>query len=193
MTNTFTRYVELVPIDSKETITVANAIFVFWICRYGLPLKLVTENGKEFVSKVCQELWKKLDLIHNTTTPRHPQVNAQAEVVNRTIIRYLKSFVDQSTLDWEEFLAPLMFSYNTTFHRSIKTFPFYMSFGIHPRLPSELIGPAYGEDEPTEIMQQLQVARNIAKEFMDKVAQECKRQYDEKALKRLFNVNQEVL
>jgi len=193
MTDAFTRYVELVPIDNKETITVANAIFVFWICRYGVPLELVTDNGKEFVSKVCQELWKKLDLIHNTTTPRHPQANAQAEVVNRTIIRYLKSFVDQSTLDWEGFIAPLMFSYNTTFHRSIKTSPFFMSFGIHPRLPSELIRPAYGENEPTEIMQRLQVARNIAKEFMDKAAQEYKRQHDEKAVKRLFNVNQEVL
>jgi len=40
MTDAFTSYVELVAIDNKETETVANAIFVFWICRYGVLLDL---------------------------------------------------------------------------------------------------------------------------------------------------------
>ncbi|MBM3917836.1 MAG: DDE-type integrase/transposase/recombinase, partial [Sphingomonadales bacterium] len=193
MTDAFTRYVELVAIDNKETETVANAIFVFWICRYGVPLELVTDQGKEFVSKVCQSLWEKLDLIHNTTSPRHPQANAQAEVVNRTIIRYLGSFVDESTLDWECFLAPLMFSYNTTYHRSLKTSPFFLTFGLHPRLPQELDRPYYGTDLPTELMQRLQVARNIARQFMDKAALDYKRQHDDHAVQRTFRVNQEVL
>jgi len=193
MTDAFTRYVELVAIDNKETETVANAIFVFWICRYGVPLELVTDQGKEFVSKVCQSLWEKLDMIHNTTSPRHPQANAQAEVVNRTIIRYLGSFVDESTLDWECFLAPLMFSYNTTYHRSLKTSPFFLTFGLHPRLPQELDRPYYGDDLPTELMQRLQVARNIARQLMDKAALNYKRQHDDHAAQRTFRVNQEVL
>jgi len=193
MTDAFTRYVELVAIENKETETVANHIFVHWICRYGVPLELVTDQGKEFVSKVCQDLWKKLDLVHNTTSPRHPQANAQAEVVNRSIIRYLSSFVDESTLDWECYLPPLMFSYNTTFHRSIKSSPFFLSFGTHPRLPHELTGPSYGSDLPTELMQRLQVARNIARQLMDKAAMEYKEQHDEKAKVRPFEVNQAVL
>jgi transposase InsO family protein len=164
-----------VAIDNKETETVAQAIFVHWICRYGVPLEIVTDQGKEFVSQVCQTLWDKLELVHNTTTPRHPQANAQAEVVNRSIIRYLSSFVDDSTLDWEVYLAPLMFSYNTTFHRSLKTSPFFMTFGIHPRLPAEIVQPQYGSDLPTELMQRLQVARNVARQFMDKAALETSR------------------
>jgi len=47
MTDAFARYVELVPIENKETIMVANEIFVYWICRYGVALELVTDNGKE--------------------------------------------------------------------------------------------------------------------------------------------------
>ena len=193
MTDAFTRYVELVAIANKETETVANAIFVHWICRYGVPLEIVTDQGKEFVSNICQSLWDKLKLVHNTTTPRHPQANAQAEVVNRTIIRYLSSFVDDSTLDWEIFLAPLMFSYNTTFHRSLKTSPFFMTFGVHPRLPNDIITPQYGSDLPTEVMQRLQVARNIARTFMDKAALEYKEQHDSRAKQRDFVINQQVL
>ncbi len=193
MTDAFTRYVELVAIENKETETVANAIFVHWICRYGVPLEIVTDQGKEFVSHVCQTLWDKLELIHNTTTPRHPQANSQAEVVNRSIIRYLASFVDDTTLDWECFLAPLMFSYNTTYHRSLKTSPFFMTFGVHPRIPQEIVRPQYGSDLPTEIMQRLQVARNVARSFMNKAALEYKEQHDRHAKQREFVVNQEVL
>jgi len=193
MTDAFTRYVELVAIENKETETVANAIFVHWICRYGVPLEIVTDQGKEFVSHICQTLWDKLELIHNTTTPRHPQANSQAEVVNRSIIRYLASFVDDTTLDWECFLAPLMFSYNTTFHRSLKTSPFFMTFGVHPRVPQEIVRPQYGSDLPTEIMQRLQVARNVARSFMNKAALDYKEQHDRHAKQREFVVNQEVL
>ncbi len=180
-------------IENKETETVANAIFVHWICRYGVPIEIVTDQGKEFVSHVCQALWNKLELIHNTTSPRHPQANSQAEVVNRSIIRYLASFVDDTTLDWECFLAPLMFSYNTTFHRSLKTSPFFMTFGVHPRIPQEIVRPQYGSDLPTEIMQRLQVARNVARSFMDKAALEYKEQHDKNAKQRDFVVNQQVL
>ena len=70
------------------------------------------------------------------TTPHHPQCNSQAEVANKTIAKYLASFCDDSTLDWELYLAPLMFSYNTSFHRSIKNTPFYLTFGMEPRLPA---------------------------------------------------------
>jgi len=180
LTDAFTRYVELVAIQNKETATVATAIFMHWICRYRVPLEIVTDQGKEFVSQVCQHLWDKLPLVHNTLTP-YLQV------------RYLASFVDQFTLDWELYLAPLMFSYDTTFHRSIKTFPFFRTYGIHPRLPQELNWPHYSEDLPTELMQRLQVARNIARSFMDKAALDYKCQHDVKAVQRQFHVNQEVL
>ena len=44
----------------------------------------------------------------------------QAERANQTIIKYLNSFTNDSTLDWEDYLYPLMFYYNTSFHRSIE-------------------------------------------------------------------------
>jgi hypothetical protein len=86
-----------------------------------------------------------------------------------------------------------MFSYNTTFHRSIKTSPFFMTFGVHPHLPNEITSPQYGSDMPTELMQRLQVARNVARQFMDNAAIEYKQQHDLNAKQREFVVNQPVL
>jgi len=48
MTDALTKYVELVPLQNKEATTVAEAIFDKWICRFGAPLDLITDQGKEF-------------------------------------------------------------------------------------------------------------------------------------------------
>ena len=82
-----------------------------------LQIWLPTNQGKEFCAKLSNELFKLLKIRHATTSPYHPQCNSQAEVANKTIAKYLTSVVDKSTLDWEDYIGPLMFSYNTSFHR----------------------------------------------------------------------------
>jgi hypothetical protein len=125
ITDAFTKYVELVALPNKEAATVAEAIFDKWICRFGTPLDLVTDQGTEICARMSQELFTRLGTAHLTTTSHHPQCNSQAEVANKTIAKY-----------WELYLAPLMFSYNTSFHRSIKTSPFFLTYGMEPRLPT---------------------------------------------------------
>jgi hypothetical protein len=55
------------------------------------------------------------------------------EVCNKTIATYLKTQVDTNTLDWELYMAPIAFAYNTSFHRTIKTSPFKLTNGTEPR------------------------------------------------------------
>jgi len=71
---------------------------------------------------------------HTKTTPAHPQCNAQVEVFNKTIKRYLASFIDNTTLDWENFHPALMLSYNTSYHSTIATTPLELLFGTKPRV-----------------------------------------------------------
>jgi len=80
------------------------------------PLDIVTDQGKEFCARLSDELFKRLGTTHLTISPHHPQCYCQAEVANKTIAKNFASFCDDSTLDWELYLAPLMFSYNTIFH-----------------------------------------------------------------------------
>jgi hypothetical protein len=97
MTDALTKYVELVPLQNKEAMTVAEAIFDQWICHFGAPLDLITDQGKEYCAKVSDDLLKRLGATHITTSPHHPQCNSQAEVANKTIAKYLASFCDDST------------------------------------------------------------------------------------------------
>ena len=82
MTDACTKYVELVALPDKEALTVTSAIFSKWICRYGLPLELITDQGREFANKMSDELHKLLQMKHQTTSARHPQCNSQVERFN---------------------------------------------------------------------------------------------------------------
>ncbi len=44
MTDALTKYVELVALADKDAETTGEAIFNRWICRYGTPLRIVSDN-----------------------------------------------------------------------------------------------------------------------------------------------------
>jgi hypothetical protein len=197
ITDAFTKYVELIALPNKEAETVATALFNRWICRYGVPLEIITDQGKEFVNLLSEELWKLLGVIHNTTTAHHPQCNAQAEVANKTIAKYLSGFVDETTLDWELYLAPLMFSYNTSFHKSIQTTPFFLTFGMLPRMPNfpapDLDRKFYGESTAAELHQRLLFARDLARRNNIEATDKMKEFHDRKGAPHNFISGQWVL
>ena len=197
MTDAFTKYVELVALPNKESRTVAEAIFEKWFCRFGIPLEVITDQGKEFCGELTEDLFKLMRVDHRTTTAYHPQCNSQAEVANKTIAKYLSSFTDDSTLDWEDYLAPLMFSYNTSFHRSVKTTPFFLTYGLEARQPG-LPGPEmrrkfYGESSTDELMLRLMAARNVARQNNQEASDQAKEDHDRKATPHAFAANQLVL
>jgi hypothetical protein len=73
----------------------------------------------KFCNDVVNEMLKIMLIKKTTTSPYHPQTNAQVEVCNKTITTYLKTQVDTTTLDWELYMAPMTFPYNTSFHKVI--------------------------------------------------------------------------
>jgi transposase InsO family protein len=195
MTDAFTKYVELVALTDKEAETTGEAIFNRWICRYGTPLEIVSDNGKEFRNKLATELYKRLDIEHTTTAAYHPQCNAQAEVCNKTIAKYLNSFVDESTLDWEQYLAPMAFSYNTSLHRSIQTTPYFLTYGQDartPSFPSPDIQRCYSETPAGDWYNTLQMARDLATENNMKATTRAESDHNRKAQQHDYKVGQQI-
>jgi len=98
-------------------------------------IQIHSDNSTEFVNKLNKELLKLLDIKHSTTTPGHPQCNAQAEVFYKTMAKYLALFVDQSTLDWEQYLTALQFLFNTSYHSTIAATPYELLYSMKPKTP----------------------------------------------------------
>jgi transposase InsO family protein len=194
ITDAFTKYVELVVLPNKEALTVATALLNRWICRHGLPLEFITDQGKEFTNKMAEQLFCSLDIRHSTTASYHPQCNSQAEVCNKTIAKYLAAFVNESTLDWELYVPALAFAYNTSYHRSVKATPFSLTFGIEARLPlffAPNFQHLHGAD--SDLLERLQAARRLAVQHNLEATEVQKSYFDQSAMHHDYQVGQFVL
>ena len=195
ITDAFTKYAEMIAIDNKEAETVAKQIFEKWICRFGTPLEFVSDNGREFCNNFAKELYKLLQIKHTTTTPYWPQCNSQAEVANKTIQKYLASFVDSTTLDWPLYMAPLAFAYNTSLHRTIKTTPYFLTYGVEhraPSFPNPDMQRYYGESQPAQWFHTLQHARNIAAQHTATAIHDMQQQHNSNAQPHTYAPGQMV-
>ncbi len=183
-------------IDNKDAETVAKAIFNNWFCKFGIPAQVHTDGGKEFVNKLSAEMFELLNVQHSKTSPYHPQCNSQVEVFNKTVKKYLASYVDDSTLNWDEWLPALMLAYNTSYHSTIATTPFELLFGVKPRLPSlpapDIERHHYGESIAAERFQMLQQARKLAQQTAAEQGEKYKNQYDKLASPHKFEIGQKV-
>ena len=138
ITDSFSKMVKLVAIRDKNPTTVAQALLDNYIFVHGVPKLIFSDQGLEWCNEFSRALWDLLNIEHKTTTPYMPSTNAQCEVFNKTLAHFLKTAILQdnvSTLDWEMYLAPLMFSYNTAVNKSTKVTPFYATYGYPPRVP----------------------------------------------------------
>jgi len=52
ITNAFTKYVQLMVLPNKEAATMAAAIFNHWKCWIGVPVNVITDQGKEFCAGI---------------------------------------------------------------------------------------------------------------------------------------------
>ena len=191
ITDAFSKFTRLHSLPSKDAAVVATAILKD-IYVFGCPKRIVTDQGNEFCNDLQTRIWKGLDIEHGVTTPYHPQCNGQAEAFNKTLKHYLATAIvdaDRSTLDWELYVAPLMFSYNTAVHSSTKVAPFAVQLGYNPRIPLWQ-GVHYPGDESVknftfaDYLAKLRHAQHLARSLTHHNAQHAQQQQQDKADKQ---------
>ena len=79
--DSFTKYVELVPISDMKATTVADAFISNVICRHGVPSSLHSDRGQNFLFNIIREVCNILEIKKTNTSGFRPQCNSQIEVV----------------------------------------------------------------------------------------------------------------
>ena len=71
-------------------------LFVHHVWKHhGLPCKVVSDHGPQFVAEFTQELYQMLGIKVAATTAYHPQGDGQTECVNQELEQYLQLFTNQ--------------------------------------------------------------------------------------------------
>ena len=139
MTDRFTKLTRSIPLRTTTASVVASAFLDHWVYPYGAPRYVLTDNGPQFAAKFFDAVaCALLGVRHYLTTAYHPQTNGQTERFNRTLVARLRHYVEEHQRDWDDYVQPLTFAYNTQVHRSTETTPFDL---VLTRAPSGLVLP----------------------------------------------------
>ena len=90
-----TRWFECVPVADITSETVVNAFLLHWVSRFGVPLTLVTDQGRQFESHLFRDLSKLIGFHRLRTSAYHPQSNGMLERFHRTLKSALKARKDE--------------------------------------------------------------------------------------------------
>ena len=135
----FTKYKEAYPLKDKTARSVADALMDIWLPRYGFPLFLHSDQGKEFDNAMIHKLSELLGTVKTKTTPYHPRSEGLVERFNRTLLAMLAMFVSQEHDNWDDLLPFMMLAYNTTVHTTTGFTPYRLVFGEECNLPGNLV------------------------------------------------------
>ena len=142
----FTRWMAAFAIHDLEAATVAQKLVDEVFCRLGIPEQLHSDQGKQFESKLIQELCKILKISKTWTTAYHPQCDGLVKHFNRTLQNMIATITTDHPFHWEEALPKVCIAYNTTIHSTTGYSLFYLMYGREPRLPIDIV---YGTQSPS--------------------------------------------
>ena len=95
-TDYFTKWVEAFPVPDQTVVTCTDVLLNEFFSRYGTPIQLHSDQGRNFESDLFAELCKLLEVRKTRTTPRNPRCNGQTERFNSTLIHMLKCYLKNS-------------------------------------------------------------------------------------------------
>ena len=192
----FTKYTEAYPLKDKTARSVADALMDIWLPRYGFPLFLHSDQGKEFDNAMIHKLSELLGTAKTKTTPYHPRSDGLVECFNRTLLAMLAMFVSQEHDNWDDLLPFMMLAYITTVHTTTGFTPYRPVFGDECNLPGNLVHRELRPDPPpgdpgtyaSWVQQALYESYDEVRAQQQRATHRQKRNYDSKAVARAFPI-----
>nr|GFC08326.1 reverse transcriptase domain-containing protein [Tanacetum cinerariifolium] len=103
--------------------------------RHGIPVSTISNHDPRLASKVWRSLQNALGTRLDMSTAYHPETNGQRKRTIQTLEDMLRTCAIDFGKGWVNHLPLVEFSYNNSYHASIKAAPFEALYGRKCRSP----------------------------------------------------------
>ncbi|GKC61185.1 putative reverse transcriptase domain-containing protein [Tanacetum coccineum] len=149
------------------------------VSRHGVLVLIISDRNSKFTSHFWKSLNEALGTQLDMSTAYHPQTDGQSERTIQTLEDMLRACVIDFGKGWDRHLPLVEFSYNNSYHTSIKAAPFKALYGQKCRSPicwaevgdAQLTGPEIIHETTEKIIQikkRIQAARDRQKSYADR-------------------------
>ena len=129
--DTVTNYPEIVRLNNKTSLHVAQQFENSWLSRYPRPMRCIYDQGPEFMGHDFQSMLNDYDIIHRPCTVKNPQSNAICERLHQTITNALRPLihahppqnVDDAAMLIDTALSTAAYSARAAIHSTLKISP----------------------------------------------------------------------
>ncbi|GKB65463.1 putative reverse transcriptase domain-containing protein [Tanacetum coccineum] len=149
------------------------------VARHGVPISIISNRDSRFTSRFWQSIQEALGTRLDMSTAYHPHTDGQSERTIQTFEDMLRAYVLDFGGSWDVHLPLVEFSYNNSYHASVRCASFETLYGRKCRSPimwakvgeGQLIGPELVQETTEKISQikdRLKVVRDRQKSYADK-------------------------
>ncbi|GKC47985.1 putative reverse transcriptase domain-containing protein, partial [Tanacetum coccineum] len=163
------------------------------VTRHEIPLLITCDRDPRFASNFWRSLQNALGTSLDMSTVYHPQTEGQSERTIQTLEDMLRACVIDFGKGWVNHFPLVEFSYNNSYHASIKAAPFEALYGQTCRSPvcwtkvgeAQILGPELIQETTEKIVQikqRMQAARNRQKSYADLKRKQMEFQVEDKVM-----------
>ncbi|GKB43045.1 putative reverse transcriptase domain-containing protein [Tanacetum coccineum] len=163
------------------------------VARHGVPISIISDLDSRFTSRCWQSMQEALGTRLDMSTTYHPYTNGQSERTIQTLENMLRACVLDFRGSWDVHLLLVEFSYNNSYHSSVRCAPFKALYSR--KCCSSILWAEVGEGQliGPELVQETTEKISKIKDRL-KVARDRQKSYDGKRRKPLeFSVGDYVL
>jgi len=110
----FTKWIEAEPLAQITAHKIQHFVWKNIVCCFGIPKRLVSDNGTQFASQQLGKLCTELGIKQVFTSVEHTQTNGQVESANRVLLRRLKRRLEKAKGTWADEVPRIVGAYHTT-------------------------------------------------------------------------------
>ncbi|GFX26243.1 retrovirus-related Pol polyprotein from transposon 297 [Trichonephila clavipes] len=128
ITDHFSKWAEIIPLKKASARITADNFFDKYISRFGAPIKLIRDNGLQFISDIFEKLSERLGIRCVKTVVYRPQAN-RTERVNRDLVQMIANYVNEQHDTWDQFLREFAYAIRTAVNETTGKTPAELFLG----------------------------------------------------------------